>query len=54
MTNDLNYIEGTALIMTTAGWGGPFNIEIHDTNQATATACPASNRKTGLFTGRSD
>jgi hypothetical protein len=31
MINDLNYIEGTVLILTTAGWGGPFNIEIHIT-----------------------
>jgi hypothetical protein len=28
---DLNYIEGTALVMATAGFA-PINIEIHDTN----------------------
>jgi hypothetical protein len=29
--NDLNYIEGTALIMATSGFNTPYNIEIHVT-----------------------
>jgi hypothetical protein len=29
--NDMNYIEGTVLIVATA-WNGPYNVEIHDTN----------------------
>jgi hypothetical protein len=30
--HDLNYIEGTALIIATSSLWSPFNIEIHDTN----------------------
>jgi hypothetical protein len=28
---DLNYVEGTALVMATAGLS-PYNVELHDTN----------------------
>ena len=29
---DINYIEGTVLVLVTASWDGPWNIEIHDTS----------------------
>ena len=42
----MNYIEGTALIMATGS--GAYNIDIHDTNQPTATS--STNIKTAAFT----
>jgi hypothetical protein len=29
---DLNYFEGTVLVMASATWTVPYNLEIHDTN----------------------
>ena len=46
---DLNYIEGTSLIMATAT-SSPYNVEIHDTNQATGSTYLSTNIKTGSFT----
>jgi hypothetical protein len=52
--SDLNYIESTALIIATPFNFSPFNLEIHDTNQATGTTYLSTNIKTGAHTGRSD
>jgi hypothetical protein len=48
--NDLNYIEGTVLIIAVAR-EAPYNIEIHATAQATGTTYLPTNIKTGVFTG---
>ena len=45
---DLNYIEGTALVMATAG-SSPHNVELHDTSQATGTTYLGTNIKAPAF-----
>jgi hypothetical protein len=45
---DLNYIEGTVLVMASSH-SPPYNIEIHNTNQATGTTYLPTNIRTGAF-----
>jgi hypothetical protein len=49
LMGDMNYIEGTVLIIASSMFG-PYNIEIHITTQATGTTYSATNIKLGVFT----